>query len=172
MNRLGRSAPAANPSAENAGRLAAPTATGHHSGPPQAPCRAVTAYSTATQPRYATSAQQVVAAQVASWRAHRGREVPDSRSAMPWRASREPSQRGGTDHVGTKTATAVVCMVIARTFHIGGNAMAGRYAIEPEQRDDDRQHPQHHVAAQLQPQQPTGRRQRQCDVRPGRVEPA
>ncbi len=51
VNRLGRSAPAAKPSAERAGRLAAPTAAGHHSGPPQAACRAVTAYRTPTQPR-------------------------------------------------------------------------------------------------------------------------
>src|SRR4029077_17219362 len=65
VNRLDRRAPAANPSAENAGRVAMPIMAGHHNGPPQAPCRAVTAYRTPTQPRYATIAQQVVAAQVA-----------------------------------------------------------------------------------------------------------
>ena len=51
VNRLGTSVPAANPSADMAGRLAAATAAGHHSGPPQAACRAVTPYRTATQPR-------------------------------------------------------------------------------------------------------------------------
>ena len=51
VNRLGTSVPAANPSADRAGRLAAATATGHHSGPPQVACRAVTPYRTATQPR-------------------------------------------------------------------------------------------------------------------------
>ena len=51
VNRLGTSVPAANPSADRAGRLAAATAAGHHSGPPQVACCAVTPYRTATQPR-------------------------------------------------------------------------------------------------------------------------
>jgi hypothetical protein len=51
VNRLGTSVPAANPSADMTGRLAAPTAAGHHSGPPQAACCAVTPYTTPTQPR-------------------------------------------------------------------------------------------------------------------------
>ena len=51
VNRLGTSVPAANPSAERAGRLAAVTTAGHHSGPPHVACCAVTPYRTATQPR-------------------------------------------------------------------------------------------------------------------------
>jgi hypothetical protein len=51
LNRLGTSAPAANPRAQDAATIAAPTATGHHSGPPQVACRAVIAYTTATPPR-------------------------------------------------------------------------------------------------------------------------
>ncbi len=51
VNRPGTSAPAANPSADNAGRLAAATAAGHHSGPPQVAWCAVIPYRTATQAR-------------------------------------------------------------------------------------------------------------------------
>jgi hypothetical protein len=35
VKRLGRNVPTANPRAEKAGTLAAATAAGHHSGPPQ-----------------------------------------------------------------------------------------------------------------------------------------
>src|SRR6202034_1242396 len=73
VNRLGRRAPAVNPSAEKASRLAATTAAGHHSGPPQLAWCAVIPYRTARQIRYPTRAQQVVAAHVGSRRAHRGR---------------------------------------------------------------------------------------------------
>src|SRR5262249_62121524 len=62
VNRLGTSAPAANPSADMTGRLAAPTAAGHHSGPPQAACCAVTPARTPTQPREPPLAQPVVPA--------------------------------------------------------------------------------------------------------------
>ena len=41
VNLVGASTPAANPRAVNAGRLAAATAAGHHSGPPPLTCRAV-----------------------------------------------------------------------------------------------------------------------------------
>ena len=51
VNRLETSVPAANPAADSADTLAAPTATGHHSGPPQDACRAATPYRMATQPR-------------------------------------------------------------------------------------------------------------------------
>src|SRR5215831_4806862 len=51
VNRLGTSVPAANPSADRAGTPAAATAAGHHSGPPQAACCAVTPYRAATQAR-------------------------------------------------------------------------------------------------------------------------
>ncbi len=49
VKRLGNLAPAANPTAARAGRPAAPTTAGHHSGPPQEACVAVTAYSAPTQ---------------------------------------------------------------------------------------------------------------------------
>ena len=65
-NRPGNQAPTANPTAVSAGTPAALTTTGHHSGPPQDACRAVMRYTTATQIRQASSAQAVVAAQVAS----------------------------------------------------------------------------------------------------------
>ena len=51
VSRPGTAVPAANPSAANAGRPAAPTTAGHHSGPPPAPCPAVIPYRTATQAR-------------------------------------------------------------------------------------------------------------------------
>ena len=51
VNRLGSRAPATNPSAAKAGRLAATTAAGHHSGPPQLAWRAVNPYRTARQTR-------------------------------------------------------------------------------------------------------------------------
>src|ERR1039457_3310211 len=56
VNRPGKWAPAANPRALTATTPAAPTATGHHSGPPQVTCRAVTPYRTATQPSEVTIA--------------------------------------------------------------------------------------------------------------------
>jgi hypothetical protein len=65
-NRPGNHAPAANPIAVSAGTPAALTTAGHHSGPPHEACRAVMTYTTATQARQPTSAQAVVAAQVAS----------------------------------------------------------------------------------------------------------
>ena len=65
-NRPGNHAPAANPIAVSAGTPAALTTAGHHSGPPQEACRAVMTYTTATQARQPSSAQAVVAAQVAS----------------------------------------------------------------------------------------------------------
>src|ERR1700721_4531406 len=61
VNRLGRRAPATNPSAEKASRLAATTAAGHHSGPPQLAWGAVIPYRRARQTRDPTRAQQVVA---------------------------------------------------------------------------------------------------------------
>src|ERR1700733_2876702 len=75
VNRLGSRAPAVSPSAEKATRLAATTAAGHHSGPPQLAWRAVIPYRTARQIRYPTRAQQAGAAHVGSRRAHRGRTV-------------------------------------------------------------------------------------------------
>src|SRR5579859_3728623 len=51
VNRPGTSVPAANPSAVRAGTAAAATAAGHHSGPPQVACCAVTPYTTATHTR-------------------------------------------------------------------------------------------------------------------------
>src|SRR4029077_16725746 len=79
MNRPGNHAPAANPIAVRAGTPAALTAAGPHSALPPDACRAVMRYTTATQARQASSAQAVVAAQVASWRAQRGRAVPATR---------------------------------------------------------------------------------------------
>ena len=43
VNLLGTNMPAANPRAVNAGMLTAPTAAGHHSGPPQCAWLPVTA---------------------------------------------------------------------------------------------------------------------------------
>ena len=63
VKRPGRKVPRTNPRAENAGRQAAATAAGDHSGPPQLAWCAVTPYRTAVQPRYAVMAQIVVAAQ-------------------------------------------------------------------------------------------------------------
>jgi len=51
VNRLGNSVPAANPTADSRGTATAPTTAGHHSGPPQDACRAVSTYTTATQHR-------------------------------------------------------------------------------------------------------------------------
>jgi hypothetical protein len=51
VNRLGKNTPAAKPRAQAAATPAAPTATGHSGGPPQAPWRAVLQYKTATQAR-------------------------------------------------------------------------------------------------------------------------
>ncbi len=51
VNRPGNQAPAANPAALNAATPVAPTATGHHGGPPQAICVAVTASSTPVNSR-------------------------------------------------------------------------------------------------------------------------
>src|SRR5580693_6439571 len=90
VNRLGRNVPTANPRAEKAGTLAAATAAGHHSGPPQLACRAVTPYRTARHPRYATMAQIVVAAHGTSSRAHLGRAVIVTWSVTRRRASRDP----------------------------------------------------------------------------------
>ena len=51
VSRLGSSVPAANPSAASAASVAAVTAAGHHSGPPQCTWCAVTPYTTARQTR-------------------------------------------------------------------------------------------------------------------------
>src|SRR6266496_1141884 len=51
VNRLGSSAPAADPRAVAAAMQAAPTPSGHHSGPPQVAWAAVTTYRMAAQPR-------------------------------------------------------------------------------------------------------------------------
>ena len=42
VNRLGNRTPTANPRAQTTASSAQPTATGHHSGPPQVACVAVT----------------------------------------------------------------------------------------------------------------------------------
>jgi hypothetical protein len=124
VNRLGTSVPAANPSADRASRLAATTATGHHSGPPQAACRAVTPYRAATQPRQPIVAQHVVAAQVARWRAHRGRAVIVTRSFVWWRASRDAIHAAAPATGQAKASRMPLCMLVARRFHSGGMAMA------------------------------------------------
>src|ERR1700728_5097325 len=94
VNRLGRRAPAVNPSAEKASRLAATTAAGHHSGPPQLAWCAVVPYRTARQTRYPARAQQVVAAHVGSNRAHRGRTVIRVSSEVRRGGSRGPLPPG------------------------------------------------------------------------------
>ena len=121
-NRLGNQAPAANPMAVSAGTPAALTTAGHHSGPPQDACRAVMTYTRPTQTRQATSAQAVVAAQVASWRAQRGRAVPTTRSTMFLRPSREPIHAAAAVTGMVRSSSSRFCSVMARRFHIGGSA--------------------------------------------------
>ena len=125
-NRPGNQVPAANPIAVRAGTPAALTAAGHHSGLPQDACRAVMRYTTATQARQASSAQAVVAAQVASWRDQRGRAVPATRSAMPRRPSRDPIHAAAPVTGITRSSSSRFCRVMARRFHIGGSAMISR----------------------------------------------
>ena len=71
-------------------------------------------------------AQQVVAAQVASRRAHRGRAVIVTRSVVRRRASRDPIHAAAPATGQTKATRAPVCMAAARRFHSGGMAMALR----------------------------------------------
>ena len=125
VNRPGSSAPAANPRAQHVATPAAPTATGHQSGPPQWACSAVTPYTTATPPRYTASAHQVAAAHMVSWPAHRGTAVTPTRSVRPRRPSRDPIQAVAPASSGPRNSTAC-CRSVARTFQNGGLAMAGR----------------------------------------------
>src|SRR5215469_1000020 len=104
VNRLGNHAPAAKPTADSAGIPAAPTMAGHQSGPPQCACRAVSAYRTPTQQQYATSAQQVTAAQVASCVTHRGLATVAIRSVSCRLPSREPIQAAAPTTGGAKSS--------------------------------------------------------------------
>jgi hypothetical protein len=129
VNRLGISVPAANPSAARAGKLAPATIAGHHSGPPQLAWRAVAPYVAARQTRYPASAQQLMAAHATSCRAHAGRAVMLTSSAVRRRASLVPIQAAAPTTGVMKSTTAPLCKVAARTFHSGGMAMALRYVV-------------------------------------------
>ena len=102
------------------------TAAGHHSGPPPDAWRAVIQYTTAMQPRPPISAHTVVAAQVASWRAHRGRAVPAIRSVMFRRPSRDPIHADAAVTGMVRSSSSRFWTVMARKFHIGGRAMISR----------------------------------------------
>ena len=69
-------------------------------------------------------AQQVVAAQVVSRRAHRGLAVIVTRSVMRRRASRDPIHAAAPATGQAKATRAPFCMLVARRFHSGGAAMA------------------------------------------------
>ena len=129
VKRPGRKVPRTNPRAENAGRAAAPTAAGHHSGPPQLAWCAVTPYRTAVQPRYASMAQIVVAAHGTSSRAHLGQAVTVTWSVTRRRASRDPIQAAAPVTGTAKSSTAPSCRPAARRFHSGGAAMSLRYVV-------------------------------------------
>jgi len=112
--------------AVSAGTPGALTAAGHHSGPPQEACRAVMMYTTATQARQATSAQAVVAAQVASCRDQRGRAVTATRSVTFRRPSLDPIHAAAPVTGMARSSSSRFCRVMARRFHIGGSAMISR----------------------------------------------
>ena len=71
-------------------------------------------------------AQQVVAAQAASSRAHRGRAAIVTRSVVWRRPSRDPVHAAAPATGDTKATRAPVCMAGARRFHSGGMAMTLR----------------------------------------------
>src|SRR2546430_12494565 len=118
-NRLGNHAPAANPIAVSAGTPAALTTAGHHSGLPQDACRAVTRYTTAIQASQASSAQAVVAAQMASWRDQRGRAVAATKSGIRRRPSRDPIHAPAPGAGTRRASSSRFCTVLARQFHTG-----------------------------------------------------
>ncbi|MHA6758069.1 hypothetical protein [Streptacidiphilus sp. PAMC 29251] len=105
VKRLGSSTPAVNPTVAKATSATSVTATGHHSGSPAAPCAAVTAYSTPTQSRLPSSAQQTVAEHAVDRAAQRGSAVMSTCSAIPRRRSRPPSQAAAPTTKGAKSST-------------------------------------------------------------------
>ena len=80
-------------------------------------------YTTAIQARQASSAQAVVAAQMASWRDQRGRAVTATRSVMRRRPSRDPIHAAAPVAGISRSNSTRFCTVMARRFHIGGSAM-------------------------------------------------
>ena len=71
-------------------------------------------------------AQQVVAVQVASRRAHRGHAAIVTRSVVWRRASRDPIQAAAPTTGVMKSMIVPLCMLLARRFHNGGIAMVLR----------------------------------------------
>ena len=159
VNRLGSRAPAVNPSAEKASRLAATTAAGHHSGPPQLAWCAVIPYSDG-------QADQVPHQRPA------GGGGPRRQQAGPPRPGGDryqfggvaagipgPHPRGRADHRSDEIQDRAALQ--ADGAHVPQGRQGHGLAVrgEPEQREDHRQHPQHGVMAQFHAQQP-GRHQR------------
>jgi hypothetical protein len=119
VNRPGNSAPAVNAITQIVMSSSVPTMTGHSGGPPQVATIEIRTYSTATATRKLPTTQNSVPVSATNCRVHGDRAVVASRSPIPRRPSRVPTQAEKPAANGRKSGT--VCGTTeARTVQTAG----------------------------------------------------